>query len=55
VKRGKTPVLDPSEARALLDSTDVTTRRPARPRLNRPHGLFIRTHRRGLAMKVEDV
>src|ERR1700735_3336821 len=24
-KRGKTPVLDPSEARALLDSIDVTT------------------------------
>ena len=48
VKRGKTPVLDPAEARALLDSIDVTT--PvglARPRPDRPHGLFVRAHRRG--------
>ena len=48
VKRGKTPVLDPSEARALArqhrrdDAGGI-----ARPRLDRPHGLFVRAHRRG--------
>ena len=29
VVRGKTPVLEPDEARALLDSIDITTHRPA--------------------------
>ena len=38
---GQTPVLDPAEARALLDSIDVIDAgRPARPRADRAHGLF---------------
>lgn len=32
VKVGKTPVLDPQEARALLDSIDVTTKAGLRDR-----------------------
>ncbi|MGP8025798.1 MAG: hypothetical protein ACLPJJ_03660 [Acidocella sp.] len=44
VKTGKTPVLEPEEARALLDSIDVTT--PAGQR-DRADGLFFRADRRG--------
>jgi integrase/recombinase XerC len=39
VKRGKTPVLDPSEARALRDSIDVTT--PAALRRRALIGLMV--------------
>jgi integrase/recombinase XerC len=56
VKRGKTPVLDPSEARALLDSIDVTT--PAGLRDRALIGLMVYSFARigaALAMKVEDV
>ena len=48
VKRGKTPVLDAGEARALHrqhrrdDAGGL-----ARPRPDRAHGLFVRAHRRG--------
>ena len=56
VKRGKTPVLDPSEARALLDSIDVTT--PAGLRDRALIGLMVYSFARigaALAMKVENV
>ena len=56
VKRGKTPVLDPSEARALLDSIDVTT--PAGLRDRALIGLMVYSFARigaALSMKVEDV
>ena len=56
VKRGKTPVLDPSEARALLDSIDVTT--PVGLRDRALIGLMVYSFARigaALAMKVEDV
>jgi integrase/recombinase XerC len=56
VKRGKTPVLDPSEARALLDSIDVTT--PAGVRDRALIGLMVYSFARigaALSMKVEDV
>src|ERR1700758_1932886 len=56
VKRGKTPVLDPSEARALLDSIDVTT--PAGLRDRALISLMVYSFARigaALAMKVEDV
>jgi site-specific recombinase XerD len=56
VKRGKTPVLDPSEARALLDSIDVTT--PVGFRDRALIGLMVYSFARigaALAMKVEDV
>jgi integrase len=43
VKRGKTPVLSPEEARRVLDAIDVTTHRA----LIAPHGVFVRPHRRG--------
>ena len=47
IKRGKTPVLTPAEARKLLDAIDVSTRRrPARSGSHRPHGLFIRARQR---------
>ena len=56
VKRGKTPVLDPSEARQLLDAIDIT--RPVGLRDRALIGLMIYSFARigaGLAMKVEDV
>ena len=56
VKRGKTPVLDPSEARALLDSIDVTT--PIGLRDRALIGLMVYSFARigaAVAMKVEDV
>jgi site-specific recombinase XerD len=55
VKRGKTPVLDPSEARALLDAIDVTT--PVGLRDRALIGLMVYSFARigaALAMKVED-
>jgi site-specific recombinase XerD len=56
VKVGKTPVLDPSEARALLDSIDVTTQAGLRDRAL--IGLMVYSFARvgaALSMKVEDV
>ena len=56
VKVGKTPVLDPAEARALLDSIDVTTSAGLRDRAL--IGLMVYSFARvgaALAMKVEDV
>ena len=56
VKRGKTPVLDPSEARALLDAIDVST--PVGLRDRALIGLMVYSFARigaALAMKVEDV
>jgi integrase/recombinase XerC len=56
MKRGKTPVLDPSEARELLDSIDVTT--PAGLRDRALLALMVYSFARigaALAMKVEDV
>ena len=56
VKRGKTPVLDPSEARSLLDSIDVT--KPVGLRDRALIGLMVYSFARigaALAMKVEDV
>jgi integrase/recombinase XerC len=56
VKRGKTPVLAPDEARALLDSIDVTT--PVGLRDRALIGLMVYSFARigaALAMKVEDV
>ncbi len=56
VKTGKTPVLDSSEARALLDSIDVST--PAGLRDRALIGLMVYSFARigaALAMKVEDV
>ena len=56
MKRGKTPVLDPSEARALLDAIDVTT--PVGLRDRALIGLMVYSFARigaALAMKVEDV
>jgi site-specific recombinase XerD len=56
VKRGKTPVLDPSEARQLLDAIDVTT--PVGLRDRALIGLMVYSFARigaALAMKVEDV
>jgi integrase len=56
VKRGKTPVLDPSEARQLLDSIDATT--PVGLRDRALVGLMVYSFARigaALAMKVEDV
>ena len=56
VRQGKTPVLDPSEARALLDSIDVTT--PVGLRDRALIGLMVYSFARigaALAMKVEDV
>ena len=55
VKRGKTPVLDPSEARALIDAIDATT--PAGLRDRALIGLMVYSFARigaALAMKVED-
>jgi site-specific recombinase XerD len=56
VKRGKTPVLDPSEARTLLDSIDVMT--PVGLRDRALIGLMVYSFARigaALEMKVEDV
>jgi integrase/recombinase XerC len=56
VKRGKTPVLDPSEARSLLDCIDVTT--PVGLRDRALIGLMVYSFARigaALAMEVEDV
>ena len=56
VKSGKTPVLDPAEARALLDSIDVTT--PAGLRDRALIALMVYSFARigaALGMKVEDV
>jgi site-specific recombinase XerC len=56
VKVGKTPVLDPEEARILLDSIDVTT--PAGLRDRALIALMVYSFARvgaALAMKVEDV
>lgn len=56
VRRGKTPVLAPEEARHLLDSIDVTT--PAGLRDRALIGLMVYTFARigaALGMKVEDV
>jgi site-specific recombinase XerD len=55
-KVGKTPVLDPAEARALLDSIDVTT--PAGLRDRALIGLMVYSFARigaALGMRVEDV
>jgi site-specific recombinase XerD len=56
VKSGKTPVLDPAEARALIDSIDVTT--PAGLRDRALIALMVYSFARigaALAMRVEDV
>ena len=56
VKVGKTAILDPAEARALLDSIDVTTQAGLRDRAL--IGLMVYSFARvgaALAMKVEDV
>ena len=56
VKRGKTPVLAPEEARQLLDSIDVST--PAGLRDRALIGLMVYTFARigaATAMRVEDV
>ncbi|MFI4994885.1 MAG: tyrosine-type recombinase/integrase [Hyphomicrobiales bacterium] len=56
VRVGKTPVLDPQEARQLLDAIDVTT--PAGLRDHALIGLMVYSFARvgaALAMKVEDV
>ena len=56
VKRGKTPVLDPAEARALLDSIDVTTVLGLRDRAL--IGLMVYSFARvgaACSMRVEDV
>jgi site-specific recombinase XerD len=56
VRQGKTPVLEPAEARALLDSIDVTT--PAGLRDRALIALMVFSFARvgaALAMKVDDV
>lgn len=56
VRRGKTPVLDPTEARQLLDAIDITT--PAGLRDRALIGLMVFSFARvgaALGMKVEDV
>jgi site-specific recombinase XerD len=56
VKRGKTPVLEPDEARALLDSIDTSTMAGLRDRAL--IGLMVYSFARvgaALGMKVEDV
>jgi site-specific recombinase XerD len=56
VKSGKTPVLEPAEARALLDSIDITT--PAGLRDRALIGLMVYSFARigaALGMKVEDI
>ena len=46
VTKGKTPVLERAEARALLDSIDTRTPAGLRDRAHRRDGLFLRAHRR---------
>ena len=56
VRRGKTPVLDPAEARQLLDAIDVST--PAGLRDRALIGLMVYSFARvgaALGMKIEDV
>jgi site-specific recombinase XerD len=56
VRQGKTPVLEPAEARALLDSIDITT--PAGLRDRALIGLMVYSFARigaALAMTVDDV
>jgi site-specific recombinase XerD len=56
VKSGKTPVLEPAETRALLDSIDITT--PAGLRDRALIGLMVYSFARvgaALAMRVDDV
>jgi site-specific recombinase XerD len=56
VRQGKTPVLEPAEARVLIDSIDITT--PAGLRDRALIGLMVYSFARigaALAMKVEDV
>ncbi len=56
VRQGKTPVLEPAEARALIDRIDITT--PAGLRDRALIGLMVYSFARigaALAMKVEDV
>jgi site-specific recombinase XerD len=56
VKRGKTPVLDPAEARILLDSIDVTT--PIGLRDRALIGLMVYSFARigaAISMQVEDI
>ncbi|GGE02540.1 integrase [Aureimonas endophytica] len=56
VKRGRTPVLDPQEARQILDAIDVST--PAGLRDRALIGLMVYSFARigaALAMKVDDV
>jgi len=56
VKKGKTPVLEPAEARCLLEAIDTTTHAGLRDRAL--IGLMVYTFARigaALAMKVEDV
>ncbi len=56
VRRGKTPVLDPTEARQLLDAIDIST--PAGLRDRALIGLMVFSFARvgaALGMKVEDV
>ena len=56
VRRGKTPVLDPREARALIDAIDVTT--PIGLRDRALIGLMVYSFARvgaALSMRVEDV
>jgi integrase/recombinase XerC len=56
VRRGKTPVLSPAEARALIDAIDVTTHSGLRDRAL--IGLMVYSFARigaALTMKVEDV
>lgn len=56
VRRGKTPVLEPAEARALLDSIDITTQAGRRDRAL--IALMVYSFARigaALGMKVEDV
>jgi hypothetical protein len=49
VKKGKTLVLVPDEARQLLGSIDAGHAcRPARPSAGRPDDLHLRAHRRGV-------
>ena len=47
VKRGKTPVLVPDEARQLLDSIDVSTHAGLRDRALIGLMIYLRAHRRG--------
>ena len=54
VKKGKTPILSAEETRQLLDSIDLSTRRPPRPCRHRRDGLSFARVGAMLAMKVDD-